>query len=157
MNRSNISDKQKDIVCDEIAKVVYDLKKDDNIEAITMFYYKKMDKTNVTNQERIRLNVIIKYYDEDTFNKIEELNNYCRTHNPGVKLLISYQFRDLYDGMDHYKILNELYNSIILFDRNDNLSKIKNIIKTSKEENYTNWLYDYKNAINTDMPIRNIR
>ena len=157
MNNANISDNQKVLLCDELANIVHDLKNNTNIEAITMFYYKKLDKNYVTNSERIRINIIIKFIDDSVINRIEELNKLYRKSNLGVKLLFSYQFNDLYEDLDHYKLLNDLYNSTILFDRNGKYNNIKNILKISSEEEYKSWLYNYKNAIDTDLPIHNIR
>ena len=154
MKKSNINNEQKTIISNALSNIVYNLKKHDAVDCITMFYYKKMDKNYITNTDMLRLDVMIDHYDENLLDILDEMNKvYCSRKNKqlfGLTIRLSCCFTELEDIS--YKSEKDLNNSIILYDKDGKYFKLQDDIKRKAD-----FRYEYGNKIENDLVLKNVR
>lgn len=155
MKKSNINEKQKTVISNALSNIVYNLKKYDSVDCITMFYYKKMDKNYITNTDMLRLDVILDHYDENLLDLIDEMNKiYGSKKNKelyGINIRLSCCFVEI-DNDISYKTQKDLTNSIILYDKDGKYFALQDEIKKQSD-----FRYEYANKIDNDLVLKNIR
>ena len=154
MKQANINEKQKDLLANTISNIIYHLKKHDVVDCITMFYYKKMDRTYITNTDMLRINIYIEYYDEDLLDLIDFYNSIYNTKDnkemSGLKIRLAYGFKELDDIS--FKMEKDLNNSIILYDKKGDFFKLQDDVKKKADYRYV-----YSNTIINDLKLKNVR
>ena len=154
MKQANINEKQKDLLANTISNIIYHLKKHDVVDCITMFYYKKMDRTYITNTDMLRINIYIEYYDEDLLDLIDFYNSIYNTKDNkemyGLKIRLAYGFKELDDIS--FKMEKDLNNSIILYDKKGDFFKLQDDVKKKADYRYV-----YSNTIINDLKLKNVR
>lgn len=125
----NITDEQKNNLCQELAKLVFELKKDNEVECIYFVPYIGLGV--------IRGNVLevtlVKQSDNDVNNDIAERNRFYFEEESlrkfGVKIFIDTDVAHKYTFIDlnpsEMRRSNSLFNSTILFDRYGKYTELK--------------------------------
>lgn len=150
----NITDEQKNNLCQELAKLVFELKKDNEVECIYFAPYKGLGD--------IRGNVLevtlVKQSDNDVNNDIAERNRFYFEEESlrkyGVKIFIDTDVAHKYTFIDlnpsEVRRSNSLYNSTILFDRYGKYTELKG---QKKQDGII--IFPYENLAEIVPPITN--
>ena len=143
-------------ICDKIARLVYLIKRDDNVECVYMIPYSYNNKLEVidfkivykTGKVNSRLlNMLYSEYPNDIDN--------------GVKFDYSIEESSLYNNMlDASHVLNEaendLYNATILYSRSKKYFILKKWIDNKVLEYNSMNLDNYDNKVELDLPLYNL-
>lgn len=150
-----MTDSQKDALCDELAKLVATFKKDENIQCVYFGAYKDLGsiKGNV-----LKLSLVVNNLSEDLTECNEKYTKAEYIDEFGLQIVLSTSFAERYPTFlpKHpweMESTNDLFNSMILFDRTGNYNKVKEITlypcyRTS------NYVYFYDNKAYIDPLIK---
>lgn len=151
----NITEEQRNKLCNELAKILLDFKKDENVECIYFAPYKGLGK--------IRGYVLELTLIEKDANKDEKIKEYNTSHQNeetlselGVKIEIDIEDESKYPTIEldptQLKKYNNLFNSVILFDRTGKYTRIKKQLEKF-EINKGTGIYYYENLAEIEPPI----
>ena len=159
MNVINITEEQREKLCNNVANLVNHLKQFEDIECIYIAsYIRYIRKTEPT----LNITIVKKnpYNKDDVLNKIINFYKkmYQNEHNfkeNGIKFSIEIDKSDKYNKLwlNPSELLryNFLFNSQIIYDRTGDYSKLKQIAETYKNETNLN-IYYYENKADLQPP-----
>lgn len=149
---------------DELARIVYKFKKEENIECIYILPAKSKNEDCYN----IMVNLIVKSNCENT-HLLNSVHNYNISKeknevesNSNTKISITTDLASCYNNiLDKQNTLmqksaeNDLYNGIILYDKSGKYYRLKKQIDLRSKKLKYSWLFKYENFIDIDLPIYN--
>lgn len=152
----NITDEQKQNLVDEIATLVAKFKKDEDVECIYFSSYKGLGKISGNVLELIvvtkgNLDEISKGFCE--YNKMHQEHKSVRKFGVKIYVMFDEKRKYTYLPLNPSELIreNNLFNSIILFDRNGKYTTIKE--NASNHGNIKSGVFEYENFAEIYPPI----
>lgn len=157
MNIINITEEQKNKLCVELARLVVEYKKDENVKCIYFAPYKGLGKIRgyVLELTLIKKDSIV---DEKIkqYNESHQTEDYLREF--GVKIDVEVEDEKKYTitdfNLSEIKKCNNLFNSTILFDRTGKYTKIKERLQQIGN-NKAHGIFYYGNLAEINPPLPN--
>ena len=153
-----------DILVDELARITYKFKKEENVECI---YFLPFESNNcdidinfniVIKSGKIDnrlLNLIFKYNIDMKKRNIENIANFKMS----INIDESSYYNNMFDKKHSYmqkNAENDLHNAIILYDKSGKYNRLKKEISLKLNNNCDSWVNTYQNRYNNELPIYNI-